>query len=293
MGFSLSGAIKGAIGGGMSGGGWGALAGGVLGGFSGDGTSSAKNMYKWQLARNKEYDEWKMSNAHQLEAKDLEAAGLNPALTAGTSGASGVSSPLPGLSEGLATNKLQTEQINSALRAQEIFNNNNRIQAEIENIGADTETKLLDNKLIRKFGDKEKIADIANTIQDTMLMKANSAKITEEKNQLIQQQFLTRAQTAKTQNESANIALEMPKKAKVAQLYRDNPLGLGTIAAYGGELAPTINALTGAAGMVIGAKKFGQLSEGLESAIEHTYYDKNGEITGGTLVKRLPKKKRR
>lgn len=55
-------------------------------------TQSANTQYKNALALQKnaqEFAKWQMGNAHQMEIQDLEKAGINPILSAGSGGASG------------------------------------------------------------------------------------------------------------------------------------------------------------------------------------------------------------
>lgn len=60
-------------------------------GIIGQNSANAKNKRQWQ--RERSWEEEKMRNAHQWEAEDLKAAGLNPTLTAGGNGAVGSGSP--------------------------------------------------------------------------------------------------------------------------------------------------------------------------------------------------------
>lgn len=290
MGFSIKGALSGAAGGFATGGGLGAIAGGALGGFAQgamdkEDYSNAKKMWNYQFEKQKEWEKYKMENAYQMRAKDLSAAGINPAI-AGGEAAMNASAPNPGLSDAIASGKSAANHANTALQAQRLQMDNQKVQAEINNINNDTLGKSINNAINSKYGDKAKKEEIANTIQNTALLRANSAKTTEEINNLIQEQWLTKAQTAKTQNESVIEANKIPKSAKEAQFYRADPLKMATIATYGRELAPAINSAAGIAAAIGSWKKLGNLEDMLNKATETTYYNKNGEITGGKSVRR-------
>lgn len=80
-------------------------------------------------------------SAHQWEVQDLKAAGLNPILSAGGSGATtgGISAPIPDRS---GYTEAGEKLVNSALAAYDIHLRNQKNQAEVENINANTtETK--------------------------------------------------------------------------------------------------------------------------------------------------------
>lgn len=157
MGFNLKNAISGALSGAVSGGAmsgpWGALAGavggGAMSGFSEE-PNSAKESYKYSLALQKQNQKWQteMSNtSHQREVKDLEAAGLNPVLSAMGNGAStgtpggGTVTAEPNAAKKMAKIAEQNAFMEKAITLKSLQNATAKTQADVANTNADTELK--------------------------------------------------------------------------------------------------------------------------------------------------------
>lgn len=277
--FNVGNAIQGAAGGFSAGGPLGAIAGGALGGFFGGGGSSGNSAkkafeyWKKQFDIQSNFEKWKMSNAHQLEADDLSKAGINPSVTGKGQGAMNATAPGGGLSEGIIGNTGETNRINSALRATEIFNQMRKTKAEIDNIQQDSIGKSLNNKLVQQYGSEEKKRQIAQTIQETELAKANSGLANARTNEAIINTMLTKA--------------GIPAQQAVGDFYKNHPT-IGAIITGMREAMPIFSTIMGGAGMITSAKKFGQM----QNAIQHRWeVDRRDKLNHWTNEKRLSTQK--
>lgn len=191
-----------------------------VGGFINDLTgasSSAGDSYKYNAAlqnQNWAHQKEAMQNTVQWRAKDLEAAGFNPALAAGGPGAStggagggggGVNAPMGDLG-GL---------LNVLTNFGNLANSTKMTNAQTGLLDAQTIAQITNNKYI----DDNMKSAILNTMADTSLKKAmtkNNAADTALKGQLRatsaadekvkkEQVFLNRAQTTESAGRTANL----------------------------------------------------------------------------------------
>lgn len=163
---------------------------------------SAKKVMQMQIAWERE----RAQNAHQWEVKDLEAAGLNPILSAGGQGAatSGVSGQMPDTSGyGQAGEAL----LNSAKAISDIENQNKITEAQTKNLEIDTLNKAEEGNYISK---KAK-AEIRQTISNTAL---NTAKSAETKANTLRTKGDPRTLLGKIAEDAENTAKKLDKLDK-------------------------------------------------------------------------------
>lgn len=199
----------------------------------------------------------RMKNAHQWEAEDLAKAGLNKALTASQASASSIAGNTSGMGtlaqmagvEQSGRNSRLNNSINSAMKAMDFFNEVQRVKneeelknAQVENTDADTANKNLNNGLLLKYGDKEKNAEIARTIQETENIKANTAKQTAEI-QAINQNIIQNAPQTQQDEQYNKFLKNHPKiAAGINAVNRISEIGSNLMGMIGGAAKPFIAA---------------------------------------------------
>lgn len=258
------------------------------------GSSSSKKAMQQAMAMfrmQKEWEQEKMKNAHQWETEDLIKSNLNPALTATGSTAGSIAGAGTGtagifgstLDSATQSNiKSADRQVNSALKTADIYNQYKQVasqigvnEAEIENKNADTARTTLSNRLVEKYGDKQTKAELANTLLNNELTKANTGKAVAETNETI----------GKT---NAN-AGEAEKGKQIGEFYKNHPLAAKIL---GGttEILPIVKSIAGGAGVMSAAKRYDKLLDlqerRLNTTTETNYFNKLGEVTGGRHTRR-------
>ena len=126
----------------------GAIGGSLVGGFMNREATNATNVANaMEAEKNRQFQELMSSTAHQREIKDLEAAGLNPILSAGGQGAS---APAGGVIPMQKPELDLAQVINSAKAAKELElmeDQRDLIKAQVAATKADTNFTNLENQM--------------------------------------------------------------------------------------------------------------------------------------------------
>lgn len=151
-------------------------------------TSAAKKSQKYSLqsmAVQNAYEKEAAQNAHQWEVQDLEEAGLNPILSAGGKGAQADTGISAGSQQGSGLTPLDLLQsLTSASKTMKelglIGKQEEKINAEINNVNADTANKIEENPFIGKRRKAEIAIATAQERESKSRTKLNSAKTVSE-----------------------------------------------------------------------------------------------------------------
>lgn len=115
------------------------------------GANASADATEEAVKRQIEWERERATHAHQWEIQDLKAAGLNPILSAGGSGATtgGISAPIPDTSGYAEAGNKFFSALQSQSQTELNKANTAKTGAEVSNITADTENKLEQNALIK------------------------------------------------------------------------------------------------------------------------------------------------
>lgn len=201
----------------------------IIGGL-GKSSSSKKAMQSWltQFNLQKEWEKEKMKSAHQWEVQDLIAAGLNPVLSAGGSGAMNASAPNPSLPDYSTYENAKTQKITAAINMMNAYT-----QAKAQSSQADlNEATKLKTEQEAGMIEPKAMAEIKHLNSAAAVNKA-------QKNLVESETTKTGAETEKTREET-----KRTKSGWLAQILgtdetqkKGKAFALGAASLFGGGTA--------------------------------------------------------
>ena len=137
MGWNLTSSLISAIGGAAAGsslGPWGSVGGAVIGGVAGGLSEDPNDVARDEAQKNRDFQAEMSNTAHQREVKDLQAAGLNPLLSAN----SGASTPSGSMAQTFDKSTAEMQRAQMMANIAQISASSARTIAETKNVLANT-----------------------------------------------------------------------------------------------------------------------------------------------------------
>lgn len=236
-------------------------------------------------------EENRMKNAYQWAAEDAKKAGFNPVVAFGGNSAREIAGSTPsagGMSAQMEAGKMNansnkaTTNIQAASQLANVFNELKRVQLEndmaqtnIENKDADTAIKIVNNDLVKKYGDKIEKQRLANSILEGENIKMTNAKLKKEAERL-NQEILTNEPEQEKSQQYTSFLKQNPRFAKAMSITGDL---VSTLLPVGGF----INSMLGGKAALTAAKNMN--AKHIYDEVTETY-NSRGRRTGVTTKTR-------